>query len=104
MTPTSIMEAQNAAIDAKPIPARANMSSVVLKELLTYFTTLPVEAPELSCAALATTARLPILPETVGLRSFGRPLGTLWLLLPPPPHRARAVGWAMERAHAIMAG
>lgn len=103
MTPISIMEAQNAAIPAKPIPARANMSSVVLNELLTYLTTLPVEASELSCAALATTARLLILPETMGLRSFGRFLGTLLLPPPPPPHGARAVGWAMESAHAIMA-
>lgn len=111
-----LTEAHNAATAAKPIPARAKMSSAVLKELVTYFTMLPVpDDSDPSCAALATTARLLIslpapraqhgvakasLPESLGGGSRGgRPPERVLL----PDGGARdAAGWATARAHAII--
>lgn len=109
-----LTEAHNAATAAKPIPARAKMSSAVLKELVTYFTMLPDDS-EPSCAALATAARLLIslpaprtqhgvakasLPESLGGGSRGgRPPERVLL----PDGGARdAAGWATARAHAII--
>jgi len=99
MTSTRFIEAHNAATAPKLIPASAKMSSAVLKELLTYLTTLPDDS-ELSLATLATTLRLIlILPESLGDGSRRR-----WperLLL---PHGARAAaGWTAARAQATMA-
>jgi len=101
MTSTRFIEAHNAATAAKPIPARAKMSSVVLKELWTYLTTLPGDS-ELSFATFATTLRLIlILPESLGPGDGSRAIWPERLL---PRHGARAAaGWTAARAQATMA-